>query len=153
MNKITFARVSGYEAAVAAAVQADVHVIAAEGELLEQQITDLADETVRLSVSGKHNVVLDLSRVHHVDYRGVRQLAARARFLRAAGGDLKICGLSLYLASIFRASGLFGEIEVHDTVQSASASFAYAALANEAEAGLADVSDAASADSDAAESL
>jgi anti-anti-sigma factor len=128
MNKITFARVSGYEAAVAAAAQADVHVIAAEGELLEQQITDLADETVRLSVAGKHNLVLDLSRVHHVDYRGVRQLAARARFLRGAGGDLKICGLSLYLASIFRASGLFAEFEIHDTVESASAAFAYAAL-------------------------
>ena len=128
MNKITYARVSGYEAAVAAATQADVHVIASEGELAEQQITDLADEIVRLSVVGKNNVVLDLSRVHHVDYRGVRQLAARARFLRGAGGDLKICGLSLYLASIFRASGLFAEFELHDTVQSASAAFAYAAL-------------------------
>ena len=133
MNKITFARVSGYEAAVAAAAPADVHVIAAEGELMEAEITDLADETVRLSVAGKQNVVLDLSRVHHVDYRGVRQLAARARFLRGAGGDLKICGLSLYLASIFRASGLITDFDIHDTVESASAAFAYAALADEVE--------------------
>ena len=133
MNKITWARVSGYEAAIAGAGQADVHVIAAEGELLEQQITELADETVRLSAAGRHNVVLDLSRVHHVDYRGVRQLAARARFLQAAGGDLKVCGLSLYLASIFRASGLFAELDIHDTVQSASAAFAYAALATDEE--------------------
>lgn len=128
MNKITYARVSGYEAAIAAASHADVHVIAAEGELLEPQITELADETVRLSAAGRHNVVLDLSRVHHVDYRCIRQLAARARFLRAAGGDLKICGLSVYLASIFRAAGFYGELDIHDTVQSASAAFAYAAL-------------------------
>lgn len=134
MNKITYARISGYEAAVAAAANADVHVISAEGELLEPQITELADETVRLSVIGKNNVVLDLSRVHHVDYRGVRQLAARARFLRAAGGDLKLCGLSLYLTSIFRASGLYSEFDIHDTVESASAAFAYAALAADGEA-------------------
>lgn len=133
MNKITFARVAGYEAAVAAAVHADVHVISAEGELLEQQITDLADETVRLACVGKQNLVLDLSRVHHVDYRGVRQLAARARFLRGSGGDLKVCGLSVYLASIFRASGLYGEFDIHDGVESASAAFAYAALARDEE--------------------
>lgn len=128
MNKITFARVAGYEAAVAASVQADVHVISAEGELLEREITDLADETVRLSCVGKQNLVLDLSRVHHVDYRGIRQLAARARFLRSSGGDLKLCGLSMYLASILRASGLYGDFDIHETVESASAAFAYAAL-------------------------
>jgi anti-anti-sigma regulatory factor len=69
--------------------------------------------------------------VHHVDYRGVRQLAARARFLRGSGGDLKICGLSGYLASIFRASGLYAEFDIHETAESASAAFAYAALHRE----------------------
>lgn len=133
MNKITYAKVSGYEAAVVGASQADVHVMAPEGLLEEAEITRLCDEVVRLACVGKNNVVLDLSAVHHVDYRGVRQLAARARFLRSSGGDLKVCGLSVYLATIFRASGLYGEFDVHETAESASAAFAYAALAAGAE--------------------
>lgn len=122
-TKITFARVTGYDAAIAAAADADVHVIAAEGELGEKELTELGDEAVRLACADKRNVVLDLSRVFHVDYRAVRPLAARARFLRSAGGDLKLCGLSGYLQAILRASDLWNEFDIHEDAETASAAF------------------------------
>jgi anti-anti-sigma factor len=124
MNKITLARVSGYDAAISQAAHADVHVIAAEGELDEEAVTALGDEIVGLACAGKQNMVLELSGVFHVDYRAVRLLAARAAFLRKTGGDLKLCGLSPYLAAIVRASGLYETFEIHEDAESAAAAFA-----------------------------
>lgn len=123
-RQITFARVAGYESAIASATQADVQVIAAEGELGEREITELGDEMVSLACAARCNLVLDLSAVHHVDYRQVRALSARARLLRSAGGDLKLCGLSGYLQAIFRASGLYTEFDIHEDANEASAAFA-----------------------------
>lgn len=123
-TRITFARVSGYEAAIAASVNADVHVISPNGELGEKELTELGDEIVRLACADRHNVVLDLANVQHVDYRAVRPLSARARFLRSTGGDLKLCGLSSYLVAIFRAAGMWSEFQFYEDASQASASFA-----------------------------
>lgn len=121
---ITWARVSGYDAALAAAAEADVHVIAPEGELGEREMTRVFDEIVGLSCAGKVNLVLDLSSTHHVDYRQVKPLASRAKFLRQTSGDLKLCGLSPYLHAIFRAAGAWAEFEIYDSAEEASAAFA-----------------------------
>lgn len=123
-HQITWARVAGYDAALAAAAEADVHVMAPEGELGEREMTHLFDEIVRLSCAGKMNLVLDLSATHHVDYRQVRPLLSRATFLRQTGGDLKLCGLTPYLAAIFRAAGALANFDVFDTAEEASAAFA-----------------------------
>ena len=128
MNKITVARVSGYDAAIYGAANADVHVIGAEGELDEAAVTALGDEIVGLACAGKQNLVLDLSGVFHLDYRAVRLLAARAAFLRQGGGDLKLCGLSPYLTAIVRASGLYDSFDFHPDAEAAAAAFAHEAL-------------------------
>lgn len=124
MNKITVARVSGYDAAITQAAHADVHVIGAEGELDESAVTALGDEIVGLACARKQNIVLDLSGVFHLDYRAVRLIAARAAFLRQAGGDLKLCGLSPYLMAIVRASGLYDSFELYPDAEEAAAAFA-----------------------------
>jgi anti-sigma B factor antagonist len=122
-KQITWARVSGYDAALAGAAEADVHVMAPEGELGEREMTRLFDEIVSLSCAGKVNLVLDLSATHHVDYRQVRPLVSRANFLRASGGDLKLCGLTPYLMAIFRAAGAINDFDIHPTAEQASAAF------------------------------
>ena len=124
-KQITWARVSGYDAALAAAAEADVHVMAPEGELGEREMTRLCDDIVGLSCAGKVNLVLDLSNTSHVDYRQVRPLLSRATFLRQTGGDLKLCGLSPYLHAIFRAAGAWTDFEIHPTAEEASAAFAH----------------------------
>jgi anti-sigma B factor antagonist len=123
-KQITWARVAGYDAALAGAAEADVHVMAPEGELGEREMTHLCDEIVGLSCAGKVNLVLDLSATHHVDYRQVRPLVSRVKFLRASGGDLKLCGLTPYLAAIFRAAGAWNDFDIHNTPEQASAAFA-----------------------------
>jgi len=124
MNRITYAKISGYDAAIAAAVKADVHVIVRAGPLDEQQVVELCDEIVSLACTGRHNLVLDLERVTHIDYRGFRELVARAKFLRTSGGDLKICGLSEYTRVLFRASGHYNDFEYFEDAEAAAADFA-----------------------------
>jgi anti-sigma B factor antagonist len=102
----------------------DVAVVRCEGEMGELELAHLGEELFRLANRGCRRVVVDLSRVDHVDYRGVRPLAARARLLRGAGGDLKLAGLSAYLRAIFRAAGVEEEFEMHPDAESAKAAFA-----------------------------
>lgn len=124
MNKITYAKVSGYDAAVAAAVRADVHVVQRAGALEEEGVVALNDELVSLSCSGRHHLVLDLERVTHIDYRGFRLLSATAGFLRRSGGDLKLSGLSDYLKVLFRASGCWADFEYYEDAETAAGAFA-----------------------------
>jgi anti-anti-sigma factor len=102
----------------------EVATLRCEGELGELELAALADELFRLVNRGRRCLVIDLSGVDHVDYRGVRPLAARARALRTAGGDLKLAGLSAYLAAIFRAAGVEQEFELYRTGEEARSAFA-----------------------------
>jgi anti-anti-sigma regulatory factor len=62
--------------------------------------------------------------VAHLDYRGVRPLMARAEVFRRAGGDIKLSGLSPYLAAIFRAAGAHDRFEAYPHMNDARAAFA-----------------------------
>ncbi len=106
----------------------DVAVLRCEGEMEEFALQHLSEELFRLGNRAVRKVVLDLSGVDHVDYRGLKPLAARARLLRASGGDLKLCGLTPYLAAILRAAGVEDEFEMYRDADEAKASFADAAV-------------------------
>lgn len=109
-----------------AALLADVAVIRCEGEMGEVELAHIGEELFRLTHRGCNNVVLDLSKVDHVDYRGIGPLATRAKLLRRAGGDLMLCGLTAYVAAIFRAAGVDEEFQMHRTLEDARAAFAEA---------------------------
>jgi ABC-type transporter Mla MlaB component len=51
-------------------------------------------------------VTVDLSRVHHVDYRGVARLAACIEKSLAEGCEVRLDGVTRYLREIFRAAGV-----------------------------------------------
>jgi anti-sigma B factor antagonist len=68
--------------------------------------------------------VVDFREVAHLDYRGVRPLMARAEGFRRAGGDIKLSGLSPYLAAIFRAAGAHDRFEVYPHMNDARGAFA-----------------------------
>lgn len=106
----------------------DVAVLRCEGEMEEFALQHLSEELFRLANRGVRKVVLDLSGVDHVDYRGLKPLAGRARLLRSSGGDLKLCGLTPYLAAILRAAGVEDEFEMYRDADEAKASFADAAV-------------------------
>ena len=76
-----------------------------EGELSARDLANLGNHLVRLAAKGIRYVVVDLSDVGHMDYRGLRPLMDRATQFRNYGGDIRLTGLSPYLATILRVAG------------------------------------------------
>lgn len=95
-----------------------------EGELSLNELRRVGEELFRMGAKGHRNVVLDLSQVSHLDYRGLQPLAARAELFRAAGGDVRVAGLSGYLMHIFRAAGAHEAFQFFAEPDNARASFA-----------------------------
>ncbi|HUB07791.1 MAG TPA: STAS domain-containing protein [Myxococcales bacterium] len=73
---------------------------------------------------GAPRIVLDLSRVDHLDYRGLPALGRAAARLRAEGGDLRLAGASSYLKAILRFGGLDSVLLCFPGVSEAVSSFA-----------------------------
>ena len=113
--------------AVGAAVGTErVETLMLEGELSEQDLLQLCDELTRKMQRGVRQVVLDFGDVGHLNYRGVKPLMARAEAFRRTGGDLKLSGLSPYLAALFRAAGAHDAFEIYPHMNDARAAFALA---------------------------
>lgn len=83
--------------------------VSLSGEIDLDGVNEIADMVFRLTHRGGGHVrlVLDVSQVTHVDYRGMGVLAARARLFRKAGGDIKWVGASSYLESLLKAAGVY----------------------------------------------
>jgi anti-sigma B factor antagonist len=76
-----------------------------EGELGRDELLEVGEMLVRLSIEGALFVIVDLTRVSHLDYRGIAALVRRAEVFRELGGDITLSGLSPYLFAIFQAAG------------------------------------------------
>jgi anti-sigma B factor antagonist len=76
-----------------------------EGELTPRQLKGLGEHLLKLAQRGIRRVAVDLSDVSHLDYRGVRPLMERAVEFRKLGGEVKLTGLTPYLATILRVAG------------------------------------------------
>lgn len=101
-----------------------VETLMLEGELDVAALEQVCQELTRKLQLGVRQVAVDFSEVAHLDYRGVRPLMARAEVFRRAGGDIKLSGLSPYLAAIFRAAGAHDRFEVYPHMNDARAAFA-----------------------------
>jgi anti-anti-sigma factor len=103
-----------------------VETLLLEGELSADELAQVCEELGRRMQRGLRGVVLDFSEVEHLDYRGVRPLMARTESIRRTGGDVKLSGLSPYLAAIFRAAGAHDAFECYPHMNDARAAFALA---------------------------
>ncbi len=97
--------------------------LALEGEIGADELTDISAQLFRFARKGTVNVVIDFTDVTHLDYRLVRPLVERADFLRARGGDLKLSGLSPYLAAVLRTSGGADAFDTFATAADATGAF------------------------------
>jgi len=93
------------------------------GELRREEIAFLVRGLSRLRRFGCRFVVLDVSRVTHLDYRGVAALKNQVESLRRSGGDVKLAGLSSYLHAILRAGGADQVFQAFTSPDAASAAF------------------------------
>jgi anti-sigma B factor antagonist len=111
---------------VPAGVGADrVETLMMEGELGERELSQMCEELGRRLQRGVRQMVVDFSEVSHLDYRGVRPLMARNESFRRAGGDIKLSGLSPYLAAIFRAAVAHDRFEMYPHMNDARTAFAH----------------------------
>lgn len=101
-----------------------VTTVVLDGELTLNDLRRVGEELFRLATRGHKHVVLDFTQVNHLDYRGLRPLAARAELFRAAGGDIRICGLSGTLVHIFRVAGAHDAFLFFADTENARHSFA-----------------------------
>src|SRR5690242_4796224 len=102
---------------------AQVLTMVIEGELDAEDMTEIGAELFRLAHRGYRRIVMDLGGVSHIDYRGLKPLAARAELYRRGGGDIKLCRVSAYLFAILRAVGLHDKFDVRATAEDAQAAF------------------------------
>jgi anti-anti-sigma factor len=120
MNQVVEAR----RALTADASGDRVETLLLEGELGEKELLQVCEELGQRLQRGVRQVVIDFGEVAHLDYRGVKPLMARVEGFRRAGGDLKLSGLSPYLAAIFRAAGAHDRFEMYPHMNDARAAFA-----------------------------
>jgi anti-sigma B factor antagonist len=94
-----------------------------EGEIGKDELPQLADMLFRMAHRGVTRIVIDFGGVTHFDFRGVKPLVQRAELFRAAGGDIKLSGLSSYLHAIFRSAGGAGAFDFFPEIDHAVAAF------------------------------
>lgn len=85
---------------------------AALAPALQRRLAGLADQ-------GAARVVLDLGGVRFMDSSGLAAVAAGFKSLRAAGGELAVCGLSDNVEDLFRLTRLDRVVKVYPSTEAA----------------------------------
>jgi anti-sigma B factor antagonist len=91
-----------------------VTVVIAEGILDTDTARTLWRTLTDLIGAGETKLVIDLSGVACVDSSGLGSLVAAMKRARAAGGDLRLCGLQDNVRSIFEMTRLIKQIAVYE---------------------------------------
>jgi len=72
---------------------------------------------------GKRRIVADLSALDFIDSSGLGSLVTAVKTARHAGGDLRLCGLTGPVKSIFQLTRLLKVFRTFESVESAVSSF------------------------------
>lgn len=101
----------------------DVTVVTATEELDARNSEQAKAHFRSLVESGATRLVVDLSRLSFVDSSGLGALVAALKLARNAGGDVRLCGVSDQVRSIFELTRLTRVFETHPDRESAAQSF------------------------------
>ena len=102
----------------------NVSVVIVRGKLMGGDETDEVHTKVKsILIAGRHNIVVDLSRVKWVNSRGLGMLMACFTSCRNAGGDLKIACATEKVNSLLMITKLMTIFETYETVDEAVGSF------------------------------
>lgn len=94
-----------------------------DGEIGRDEMSEIGEMLITLSMDGVTDLVIDLKGVTHLDYRAVPALVRRAEVFREIGGDIKLANLSAYLFTIFQAAGAHDEFDYFADVSDAQRAF------------------------------
>jgi anti-anti-sigma factor len=103
----------------------DSVLLVTTGDELDARNAAQAKEFFRELVDGgDRQLVIDLSRLSFIDSSGLGVLVTALKTARQAGGDVRLCGLSESVRSIFELTRLFRVFNTFDDSAAAVASFA-----------------------------
>lgn len=101
------------------AVQSDerrICLLGLEGGLTSGDLTELAKRLRALAAQGVSRVVVDLRRVEHWDFRGLKSLADAVEHRRYRGGVTAFITPSRYLRDIAAAAGVLDKLDLYDAL-------------------------------------
>jgi anti-anti-sigma factor len=102
------------------AVQTDerrICLLGLEGGLSSSDLVQLAERLRALAAQGMSRVVVDLRRVDHWDFRGLRSLAEAVEQRRRRGGVTAFITPSRYLRDIAAAAGVLERLDFYDSLE------------------------------------
>ncbi len=96
-------------------------VLALQGRLDGIAAPGVGQKIAALLAAGPARMVFDCSGLEYASSAGLRVFLAAAKQLKTAGGSCRFAALTPALREIFDISGFLDVLEVHDTVESATA--------------------------------
>jgi len=99
-------------------------IITVKGNLMGGQETlDVHEKVKELTEAGKKKFVIDLSKVKWMNSSGLGTMMGCLTSIKNASGELKICGVTEKVKSLFMITKLITLFEAHDSVEDAVNSF------------------------------
>jgi anti-anti-sigma factor len=92
------------------------------GEITEEEFQTMEQSLKGLLQAGEFNVIVDLSRVSHINYKVVGWLIEYQKKFKGLGGDIKLVNVSPYLYDILRLYGFY-PFEIFPSKRAALKSF------------------------------
>ncbi len=93
------------------------------GEIDEQGFSQMEGKLKEMFEEGDFNIIIDLSRVSHINYKVVGWLIEYQQKFKKYGGDIKLVNVSPYLYDILRLYGFY-PFEIYPSRRAALKSFA-----------------------------
>jgi anti-anti-sigma factor len=92
------------------------------GEIDEKQYEKIEEKFKSMIEEGEFNIIIDLSRVSHINYKVVGWLIDYQKKFKDLGGDIKLVNVSPYLYDILRLYGFY-PFEIFPSKRAALKSF------------------------------
>jgi len=101
----------------------DISVVTLQAESLDASNANDFKRLVGSTVSAKAKIILDLNRVQFIDSTGCGSILSYLRQLNPVGGDLKLCGVSKPVRSLFELVRMHRILDIFNTREEAARSF------------------------------
>ncbi len=101
----------------------EVSVLSFEGNLDTNTAPQAQEQIDQLIDGGSSKILINFNELNYISSAGLRVLLATAKKLKAASGDLKICGLNQTVQEVFDISGFSSILSVVATEEDALAGF------------------------------
>ncbi len=108
--------------AVEATKDKSVSFFLPSGEINEKEFEVIEDRFKNMIDTGEYNIIIDLGRVSHMNYKVVGNLIDYQKRFKEYGGDIKLINVSPYLFDILRLYGFY-PFEIYPSKRAALKSF------------------------------